>query len=625
MADPKQTRTKASSMKAKEKSTPSKKTAASPGKGTKKGLESMSFLLIVALVLIAANVAGYFFFARADLTENRLYSLSQGSKNLVSNLEDNMVITAYFTSDLPPPFNATERYVRNLLAEYEAASSGKIRVRFIDPDDDEEKEEATEAGVREVQHQVIENDSVSVRTGFRGIVISYLGEREVIPVIQDTQGIEYAITQRLRQMVREPLAIGIASGHGSPTPTKGLSTLQQAIPQYELREVNVSEEISDDLHALLIVDPTEELSDTELRRINQYVMKGRSLGVFGGAMNVQLQGMPGPTAQPSNTGINTLLGPWGIELRPGIVADARCGRVPLSRQFPIPVPYPPAPIVVFDEEQQEHPALFRINQAPFFFTSAIRTRDAFQRLHGKVLARSSGEDLSWLMTGDNLELQPRDPREWSPTGNVGPHTVMVALDARLPSAFTGPAPASEGGAPAPQIEAPAQSARAVRVLVAGTGALFRDEFLPPPEQQEQGQMSGGLALALNAIDWLAQDADLIAIRAKNIEDPALDVPQHVQEAEQEVRTAAEQGDEEETEDALARHREAIKEWDSKKAWYRYGITIGLPLLIALAGLGRWYLRANKRSNLDQLRARLVRERNRGREPKSEKRTRRNKD
>ena len=96
------------------------------GKGTAKGIESIGFVTITLVAVVLANVVIHFLPPlRFDMTENRLYSLSQGSERLVSNLEDDMEITAYFTSDLPAPFNATELYVRNLLSEYEAASDGQ--------------------------------------------------------------------------------------------------------------------------------------------------------------------------------------------------------------------------------------------------------------------------------------------------------------------------------------------------------------------------------------------------------------------------------------------------------------------------------------------------------------------
>ncbi|MBX3268764.1 MAG: GldG family protein [Sandaracinaceae bacterium] len=572
-----------------------KKAPPAKGKGSGRAVESITFTLITLVALVLLNVAGYFVFFRFDLTKNRLYSLSQASQRLVAELDDDMEITAYFTSDLPPPFNATELYVRNILAEYEASSNGRLRVRFINPDDEDERQAAQRDGVQEVPHQLIENDSVSVRNGYRGLVIRYLGDRKVIPVIQDTRGLEYEITQAIRLLVREPLPVGVVEGHGSPSPTEGMNTLRSALEHYNLTTVDVSQEIDTNLRALLLVGPTEELTETQLRRINQYVMRGGSLGVFGGTMRIDIQG-PAPTATQVQTGVNQLLERWGVEIGSSLVADARCGRVPMRTPIgiPIPVAYPPAPIVVFDQEAQEHPALFRIPQAPFFFTSPILVRDRFHELNGTVLARSS-EDGSWLMSGTTIQLEPRDPREWRITQERGPHNVMVALSGTLPSAFDA---AGEGEG---SIAAPAQSEREVRILVAGSGAMLRDEFLP---QEERARAGSGVALALNAVDWLAGDADLIAIRAKNVEDPALDVPQSLLSAREEAIAAAEEGDEAGVNQAIDRHNQAQQAWENKKLMYRLGITFGLPVIVMLFGLVRWQLRSNKRANLEELRKKL---------------------
>jgi hypothetical protein len=181
----------------------------------------------------------------------------------------------------------------------------------------------------------------------------------------------------------------------------------------------------------------------------------------------------------------------------------------------------------------------------------------------------------------------------------------------LPSAFP-------SGGTGPQIDAPARSQRNVRILVAGTSWLVRDELLPPPDQQQQGQMNGALALALNSVDWLAQDADLIALRAKNIEDPELDVPRSLFTIGQEAITAqarAEQADAQGDQEAathetqasqraIDRYKEREKAWNSKKSMYQWGIGLGLPLVVALAGLLWWWARNNRRMTMSQLRAQL---------------------
>ena len=179
--------------------------------------ESLGFLAIAAGVIIALNVLGVFFFFRADTTENRAFSLSEGSRRVVNDLDETLSVTAYFSADLPPPFNSTERYVRDILAEYQSAGRGNVQVRFVSPDTDDEREEANDRGVQLVQHQNIEDNAVSVVEGYRGLVFEYLGERQTIPVIQpDTQGLEYEITMAIKRLTGERVAIGLPRATTGP-------------------------------------------------------------------------------------------------------------------------------------------------------------------------------------------------------------------------------------------------------------------------------------------------------------------------------------------------------------------------------------------------------------------------
>ena len=110
-------------------------------------------------------------------------------------------------------------------------------------------------------------------------------------------------------------------------------------------------------------------------------------------------------------------------------------------------------------------------------------------------------------------------------------------------------------------------------------------------------MNAALALSLNAVDWLAADSDLIAIRAKTIEEPALDIPDSVLAAEDSVLVAAEEGDEAGVEAGLEERKAAIESWDAKKRAYRWLNTLGIPFFVALFGIFRWRQRSNKKKTL----------------------------
>lgn len=552
--------------------------------------ESLTFLAILAGVLVVLNIAGYFFdLGRLDLTEARLWSLSDGSERVAAGLEDQMEITAYFSEDLPPPFNSTERYVRDMLAEYAAASDGNIHVTFINPDTDELEEQAEEDGVRRISHQAIQDDAVTVVEGYRGLVIKYLGENKAIPVIQDTSGLEYMITTKIKEMTGERIAVGILGGHDAPSLTEGLTGLRTALPTYELTEVTADAEIDPDLAALLIVGPETELTEVELRRIDQYVMGGGSLGILGGGIKLTMES-PEPGAAPVNSGLNALLERWGVRMNDDLVADWQCSRAPMRGPMgmQVAVPYPPVPQVAFDEQQREHPALFRLPGAILAFTSSIEVLGGSEGFELTTLARSS--DNSWRITGDSIPLRPRHPREWVPSSDTGPFPLIVGIEGTLPSAFAG---SPENGG----VEAPAQSTGEVRVLVAGTSSFVRDEFLPPPGPGGERNLSGAMAFALNAVDWLAQESDLIAIRAKNVEDPTLEVPAAVQEAEDAARSAAESQDAEGVEAALDERRDELEAWKRKKNSIRYLNWFGIPFAFALFGVIRWRMRIAKKRTL----------------------------
>lgn len=556
--------------------------------------ESLLFLAFAGGILILLNVlVAYFPSPRVDLTQNGMFSLADGSERLASSLNDRLEITAYFTENLPPPFNATERQVRDLLSEYAAASSGQIIVTFVNPDDEEKQQAARADGVQPVAHQKIEEDQVAVVEGYRGMVLHYLDETRTIPVVQDTTGLEYIVTSAIKELVGERKPIGVVGGHGGPTLEQGLTSLSSVLKLYDVREVDATQEIDTGLAALLVVGPQEAFSTEELRRIDQFVMRGGSLGVFGGAVAVDLAGQAGPAGRPVDSRLDGLLSAWGVRLTSKIVADAQCSRAPMRGPMGLQVlvPYPPIPVLQLTDEQLEHPVMFRLASPMLPFVAPLEIGDAPEGAQITVLGSSSQD--SWTMSGPSIALEPRSPRDWQMTSDAGPFALMVAITGKLPSAYVAPMNEDTPNA----IQAPPTSEGEVRVLVSGTSTFLEDAFMPPPSQQGDIQMNAALALALNAVDWLAADLDLIAIRAKTIEEPALDIPDSVLAAEGTARAAAEHGDEAGVESALGERTAAIESWDAKKRAYRWLNTLGIPFLVALFGLFRWRQRSNKKKTL----------------------------
>lgn len=585
--------------------------------------ESLSFLVVVSGILVTLNfIAHEFNLGRVDVTEARRYSLSDGSRRVVSNLDDQLEITAYFSNELPHPYNTLEPYVRDLLQEYQAASGGKIVIRFIHPQSDDEKEDAVSEGLQLIPHPSFEDDSFGYKEGFQGLVLSYLTERKVIPVLRQpprggmlsaeavTSGLEYELTMAIKEVTGDSVRVGILTGHGGPSlsgppPTQqgmppqpgNLQGLVQTLPTYNFEEVDASSEIDRGLVALLIIDPETALSETELRHIDQFVMRGGALGVFGGSRKVDVS--QGVSAEPVDSGLNTILAAYGARLQPNVVASGNCSVIPLQGPFGIPmqVPYPVFPRVNTTEETRAHPIFFRLPSLVFPWASAIELTTAPEGVSVDVLAATSEEHQTWAITGESLDVAPRQ-EGWSITGERGPFNLMVAIEGALPSAFAGVS--SEA---AEQVEAPARSPEETRVLVVGTGTAFDDQlrgiFRP-----------GDMAVYLNALDWLAADADLIAVRAKNVGEADIEVPQDVQQADEARREAAAaaqqaqlQGDANAAEDSVEdfeaaqeEFEQAEEEWNQRKNMMRWGTTLGIPFFFGLFGIIRWRMRQSRRQN-----------------------------
>ncbi len=565
--------------------------------------ESAAFLAVLAAIVVLLNALGVFLHVRHDTTDRQVFSLSQGSLRLAASLADRMEVRAYFSEDLPPPHNATERYVHDLLSEYRDASGGKLRVTIIHPEKDEQKQAAERDGVARVQDQKLESDSFSVHEGFRGISFHYLGDSKAIPRVDTLEGLEYEISQKIKELSGEAIEIAILQGHESLTPTRGLTSLKSYLPTYKLTLVEAKQEIPvDKYRALLIVHPQDALSDTELAYVNQYVMRGGSLAVFGGGIKVDpTQGEP--RAEPIDSGLNKLLEKWGVRMDNRIVADAQCGRarMPTRIGIPVMVPYPPVPIVSFDETQRKHPVLFRLDQVGIPFTVGLSLTGSLagdKQVKHTVLMRSTEQ--AWLIEGDSIPLNPQD--RWSVPGYNGPYTLAVSIEGKLPSAFAvsaTPALTSAPDAaapPPPAIQAPNRATKDVRVLVFGSGYFMHEAFLPPPTAGVT-LTSSAAALAMNSIDWLAQDSDLIEIRAKNVEDPVIEIPANVREAEATIREAIDQQDEKKADDAFKQRKAAMEAWDDKKSAYRWGNTLGIPAVLALAGVIRWRVRRARKATL----------------------------
>ncbi len=174
--------------------------------------------VLIALNLLAANLwLNKVKTARLDLTENHIYSLSQTTRDLVSNLPDPLILRGYFSEKTHPLLSPLVPRIKDMLREYGIASNGNVQVSFVDPKYNEkmEAEANQEYGIKPVPFQVAGRYESSVVNSYFNILIKYgdqhivLGFNDLIEVRQRGDGqidvhlrnLEYDLTKSIKKVV----------------------------------------------------------------------------------------------------------------------------------------------------------------------------------------------------------------------------------------------------------------------------------------------------------------------------------------------------------------------------------------------------------------------------------------
>ncbi len=166
------------------------------------GINSKNLQLIINIVIIILiNIAGVTLNARFDLTRNKTYSLSQKSKDIVSNLSENLSIKVLFSKDLPAEHSTLFRYLKDLLEEYDYYGNRYFSYEIVGEEDI--KAQARDFGIRPVTSREFVDDQIKTRQTYMGIVIQHADLIEKIDTVVNPVGLEYEITSRIEKMTNK--------------------------------------------------------------------------------------------------------------------------------------------------------------------------------------------------------------------------------------------------------------------------------------------------------------------------------------------------------------------------------------------------------------------------------------
>lgn len=443
-------------------------------------------LLIIVAIVVVANMLSNSLYLRLDFTEDQRYTLSDASREILEDLDEVITVSAYFSEDLPPQLLSNRQDFEDMLIEYEQRSGGNVVYEFVNPNEDESKEqEIQQKGIGPIMINVRENDRVEQMRAYMGALLQMGDRREIIPLIQPGAAMEYELTTSIKKLaVQDKPKIGLLTGHGETNLASLPQLSQQLSVLYEVEEYTIkdAESIPAYFRAIAIVAPSDTIPPAHLAKVDEYLRSGGK--VFVAFSNVQGDLQQGSLTTAPSIGLVSWLRSKGIVVGSDFVIDAQCASITVQQRqgfFTInsqkEFPYFPQ-ISNFED----HPITKGLDQLTFTFATSVVPTNLDSAISTTPLIYTS-ENSGIVKAPSYVDIQ----KKWAQSDfGMGVQSLGIALEGL------------EGGLG--------------KMVVVGNG----DFFANGEGQQARQLPPDHVNLASNAIDWLADDTGLIDLRTKGI-------------------------------------------------------------------------------------------------------------
>ena len=521
-------------------------------------LSSSSFLLLAVLFLSLNGLAGLLLGgARFDLTDQGLYSLSKGTKEIISSIEDPIQLQFFFSEKATRDNAALRSYakrVRELLEEYTVRAGDKIILKIIDPEPFSEAEErATRLGIRSVQ-----GNAGSEAFFFGLVAIDSLDRHRNIPLFDVNREInlEYDISKLISSLlVPSKPVVGVISSidlnTGGIVPTQGGQASRWSILNLLSESFRVQQldselwKISSNVDVLMVVRPSW-LPDNTIYAIDQYVLNGgKALVLIDTFSNVSGGGEK--TYVNNASKLPRLLDAWGLSLEPYKVAgDPNLAiRVQVNGVAQRHPAYLGLTRGVISEADPVTALLESINIGSAGHLTIKDEATEYVKPLFTTTDRGGEIEVQWLQDlPDAAELRRKMRRQ----GLLGKIPLAVRVQGPASSRFTGP-PEIEGSedgtvSQVPNLPEHKAAAEEINVIVVSDADMIHGQYWLAPRrflnQVFTQTVADNGSFIQNALENLSGSSALISVRSRGRFSRPFEVVEEIrQEADQRYRERSE--------------------------------------------------------------------------------------
>ena len=420
---------------------------------------------------------------RLDLTEDKLFTLSPATADIVDGLDDILTLELYESREPAVPIALATRDIGDFLEDFAAGSDGRVKlVRRFPEEDEDDLRKAQIAGVPPRQFNVRSQGELQIKASYLGLSMTFVDQRETIPFINSFDGFEYRMASLINRMVEDQKkSVVFLTGHGQAGPSGGYQTFSALLTDaYEVREMNASEDPAIDLSGvdvLIIGGPTQAIPDETANAVVEYLTNGGKALLMIDSIVVDQSRL---VAGENRYSFRDLPEKFGVIVEQDLVFDLQANET-LSFQTQVGsvfLPYPfwvRAPVI-------DKKVAGNVESAVLPWASSLGISESQRELVEVIPILETSEFSAIDFTYRDLRPNSQTFEEITP-GNLVQSLVAVAV-------------AEKAG----------DDEEAYRIVVVGDSGWLTDTLVSRSQEN--------IALALNLVDWLAQEDRLASVRSK---------------------------------------------------------------------------------------------------------------
>ena len=506
---------------------------------------------IVFLALIVINLISHFFFKRFDLTQDKRYTLSETTLNIIKNVDSPLYIDVYLDGNFPPEFKRLQNETKQLLEEFSAYNSN-IVFQFKNPIEKETMrvevmKEFYERGMQPLSITVEDKGKQSQEVVFPWAQATYgdkftkvsllknlMGASTEEKVISSVQHLEFGFAEAITKITKEKQKkIAVIKGNGEliePLIADFLTTVKESYYIGPFTLDSVANQPVQALAALkkydlaLIAKPTEAFSEAEKQVLDQFIMNGGKTLWLVDAVSADMDSMYNETgtilAHPRELNLTDLFFKYGIRMNPVLIKDEYATPIKIAsgnqgsetqlQQYNwkfSPFIYPTS----------THPIVKNMEGIKFEFSSPI---ELLKNDLKKTVLLSSSEYSKTIGTPAPISLssitEETTPEEYAGKGLL---PVAVMMEGKFNSAYQNRV--------LPFADKTFQSVgKETKMIVISDGDVIKNQLdkgmpLELGFDKWTNQLYGNKEFLLNCVNYLLDDNGLINIRSKDVDLPLL--------------------------------------------------------------------------------------------------------